>query len=192
MSRLLVAGCAFLLLGVLGTLGWYSVSAKGGDTEEKTFRNRNDRLVGIGALVPGFGGMYIDPARPDVLNVFMLDVYDEDQLAEVERAIGAEFPDTIPSEGIAAVQGDYSIGELKAWYDDVRAAIAESGLVGDGLVGTDLEEDKNRLEVAVDREELIPQVEELVADAEIPSGVVRITVRSRMRFISSEPDAQTV
>jgi hypothetical protein len=199
---LLLVVCVCLLSGVLAILGWqlsiHSVDAEGDDsgeqTEEETqaFRNRDDRLVDIGSLVPGFGGMYIDPANPGVLNVFMLNVDDEEQLAKVERAIDAEFPDAIPLGGIVVVQGQYSIGQLKVWYDDVRAALARSRLAGNGLVGTDLEEDKNRLEVAVDSEELIPQIEELAAEAGVPSGVVRVTVRSRFRFLSAEPDAQTV
>ena len=60
-------------------------------------------------------------------------------------------------------------------------ALGQSEMVRNGLTLTDLEEDKNRLEVGVKSPDLIPQVEKLVAGTGIPAGVVRITVRGPFR-----------
>lgn len=197
-----VAVFAFLPLVLLGVVGWQlgTNDAKAGDNgpiermpndnmgplsqdeeDRENFRSRDDLLVEIGVRVPGFGGMYIDPENPEMLNVFMLDVNDEEQLQVVEGEIRERFPDVIPEGGVYPVQGEYGITQLKVWYDDIRIAIGSSGLVDRGLVGTDLEEDKNRLEIAVEHPDLIGFVEELAEEAGIPPGVVRVTVRGPFR-----------
>ena len=209
-----IAAFAFLPLVLLGVLGWqlgtrdvtagdnaplerfpsHSGVSLGRDEEEhQDFRSRDDLLVEIGARVPGFGGMYIDPDSPETLNVFMLDTNDGEQLQAVEEEIQEKFPDAVPEGGIYPVQGEYGITQLKLWYDDIRKAIGTSGLVDGGLVGTDLEEDKNRLEIAVEHAELIGIIEELAAEEGIPPGVVRVTVRGPFRsFNGIALDAQTI
>ena len=47
----------------------------------------------------------------------------------------------------------------------MRPALTKSGLAGNGLVGTDLEEDKNRLEIAVKNEQYKSEAEVVVKDA---------------------------
>ena len=187
MNRLLlVVGTACLLVVALGVIGW-EVSAEGDGEEEEEeaqeFRNHDDRLVDIATIVPGFGGMYINTDNPNVLNVFLLDPDDEEQLAEVERAISEEFPNAIPLGGIVAAQGDYDIAQLKVWYDDVIAALVQSELRGN-LVATDLGEHNNQLEIRVDDEDVIPQVEDLVEGVGVPLGVVNVTIGKRFRFRS--------
>ena len=196
MNRLLlVVGAVFLLVAAQGVIGW-EVSAEGDGEEEEEeaqeFRNHNDRLVDIATIVPGFGGMYIDPDDPNVLNVFLLDPDDEKQLAEVEHAIGEEFPDAIPPGGIVAIQGDYDIRELKEWYDNAIAAVVQSELRGK-LVATDMGEHNNRLELTVDDENVIPRVNELVRDAGVPDGVVTVTIGEKFHFRSErDPSNKTV
>ncbi len=212
-THLRMAVLALLPLVLLGVVGWQlgSENAKAGDSgsvqrtpsddlrqfgqneeDPQDFRSRDDLLVEIGERVPGFGGMYIDPDRPEMLNVFMLDIHDEDQLQAVEEEIREKFPDAIPG-GIYPVEGEYGITQLKVWYDDIRMAIGSSELVDGGLVGTDLEEDKNRLEIAVEHSDLIAMVEELALEAGIPPGVVRVTVREPFRsFDGIDLGAQTI
>lgn len=149
-------------------------------------RTRDDRLVEVGKEVPGFGGMFLNPDNTDVLNVYLLDTENAEQEAAVEAAIKDVFPDAIPPGGIQVVQGQYNIIQLNAWYFDMRLALAKSGLVGKGLVGTDLEEDKNRLEIAVEGEEFRPKAEAAVEKAEIPREAVRITVRGPFRMLSTQ------
>ena len=73
---------------------------------------RNDRLVDIGNKVPGFGGMRLSPIDPAVLNVFLLNPEDEEQIDAVRDAISESFPGAIPPGGIQAVQGQYRILDL--------------------------------------------------------------------------------
>ena len=186
----LAAASAILLLGIIGVVGWplHIQGANAPDEppveerETRTFRDRDDKLAEIGTSVPGFGGMYLDPTNQSVLNVFLLDTADAAAAAEVQEAIAAKFPDAITPGGIAVVQGQYTINQLKSWYDDdLLPALGQSEMVRNGLTLTDLEEDKNRLEVGVKSPDLIPQVEKLVAGTGIPAGVVRITVRGPFR-----------
>ena len=65
-------------------------------------------------------------------------------------------------------------------------ALAQSGLVKNGLVGTDLEEDTNRLEIAVKGEEFRAKAEAAVEKAGIPLEVVRITVREPFRTLQAQ------
>ena len=205
---------AFLLLGGLGVLGWQvntdsagvegngpgeqeqqiagpAGQGEGNGEETEEFRDRNDRLVSIGESIPGFGGMYIDPVKPDVLNVFLLDTEDGEQQAEVAHAIEEEFPGAIPPGGIAVVQGDYGIAQLKFWYDDLRYALGQSELMFNGLTFTDLSEHNNRLTVGVSSEALIPRVEELAGEAGLPQGLVRVVVMGPFRQLNgSASDTQ--
>ena len=141
--------------------------------------------------VPGFGGMFLDADKPDILNVYLLDPADADQKA-VEDAINKVFPGAIPPGGIRVIEGQYSIIQLKAWYDDMRPALTKSGLAGNGLVGTDLEEDKNRLEIAVKNEQYKSEAEVVVKDAEIPLEAVRITVRKPFRMLELQSQSYTL
>ena len=157
-------------------------------------KNADDRLADIGVRVPGFGGMNIDPTNPSVLNVFFLDTTDEQQKTDAEYEINSKFPGTIPSGGIAVLQGQYSMSQLIAWYVEVLEAIPAVGLLVNGLLGTDLEEDKNRLEGAVENEEAVALVEIILARlSDVPRDAVRITIRGRFRFLSgSNSGSQTV
>ncbi len=212
---ILVVAFVFLLAGLTGAVSWQLASAEGdtpgqqvdemedvedvhdtqgvgpvGQVREETHRTADDRLVSIGATIPGYGGQYIDQANPDVLNVFLLDTDDEEQQrAAIEAAIRAEFPHAIPPGGIAIVQGDYSIIELKAWYDDVIFALASSGLVLNGMTFADLAEHANRIDIGVENEELASQVRELAAEADIPPDAIRVFVSEPVRFRNGPSNA---
>ena len=87
----------------------------------------------------------------------------------------------MPPRGIEAVQSEYNIIQLKKRYDDLRTALAKSGLVEEGLSITDMEEDKNLLEVGVESEQYFSAVQEAIDQAGGPPEVVRITARPRFK-----------
>ncbi|MCE2501130.1 MAG: hypothetical protein J4G13_09740 [Dehalococcoidia bacterium] len=138
----------------------------------------------VGVMVPGFGGLFFYPDQPDVLNVYLLDPEDAEQKAAVEDAINEVFPGAIPSGGIEVIEGKYSVVQLKAWYDDLRYALARSGLVGNGMILTDLHEGINGLEVVVEDERARAKVASIVEDAGIPPEVVRVTIGEPIREFS--------
>ena len=150
------------------------------DTDRKT---ANDRLADIGESMAGFGGMYIDSANPNVLNVFLLDTNDATQKEDAEDAIGNKFPGIIPSGGIVVVEGQYSMSQLTSWYVKVIEALTSANLDKSKLVGFDLEEDKNRVEIAVKDEDTVAVVEAALAGLDdVPRDAFRVTIRNGFRF----------
>ena len=195
MHRLLVFGFVFLLLAAVFTDSPYPVTpstmvhweATADDEEEEIepheqVRTHNDQLVDIGTIVPGFGGMYLDPEDPDVLNVYMLDTEDEAQLAEVERLLRLEFPDGVPAR-VRAIQGDYSIVQLWGWYHDAVYAVLQSEY-RDSWTSNDLAEHSNRIRISIDDEDAIPHVERIILESVegLPAGAVRVVYGERLKF----------
>lgn len=142
-------------------------------------------MVDIGKEVPGFGGLRLDPHNPDVLKVFLLDPDGPKHKEAVEDAIMEIIPGALPHGGIQAVQGQHSILELKEWYDEVRATIARSEWIVEGLSLTDLEEDPNRIAIGVVSEKYVREMESTLAETSIPSEAVRIAVRERFGELQS-------
>ena len=137
----LVATSAIVLLGILGVVAWQldirSANAQDeppvGEEETRTYRDRDDKLAEIATSAPGFGGMYLDPTDQNVLNVFLLDTTDPQKVSNVQEAITAKFPDAVPPGGVVVVQGQYTITQLKSWYDDdLLPALGESEAVRNG------------------------------------------------------------
>ena len=127
--------------------------------------------------------MYIDPANPNVLNVFLLDTDDATQKENAGNAIRDKFPGSIPSGGIVAVEGQYSMSDLSSWYEQVILALASSNVDRSKLVGFDLEEDKNRVEIAVKDEDTVAVVEATIAGLDdVPREAIRVTIRSGWTF----------
>ncbi len=175
-------------VGVAAALLWQldpgAANARSDDDGEDAtpvVKTQDDHLRDIAAAVPDFGGLYFDQSNPDVLKVFMLDTDDAAKKGRVRSAIEEAFPDSVPSAGIEVVQGQYGMTQLGGWYDDLRTRLASSALMPDGLAMTDLEEDRNRIEVGVTDESLVSKVNEVVSAAGIPSGAVRVTVRPRVQ-----------
>ena len=157
--------------------------------EDPTRKSADDKLAEIGNTVPGFGGMFIDPANPNVLRVFLTDTENTTQKDNAETAIREKFPGSVPSGGVVAVQGQYTLSQLTDWYKKVIEAVVSSNLDTSKLVGTDLEEDKNRVEIAVKDEAAVAVVEAAIAGlADVPRDAVRITIRGGFRFRTSVQD----
>ena len=157
--------------------------------EDPTRKSADDKLAEIGNTVPGFGGMFIDPANPNVLRVFLTDTENTTQKDNAETAIREKFPGSVPSGGVVAVQGQYTLSQLTDWYKKVIEAVVSSDLDTSKLVGTDLEEDKNRVEIAVKDEAAVAVVEAAIAGlADVPRDAVRITIRGVFQFRTSVQD----
>ena len=147
------------------------------------YKTPDDKLAEIGVEVPGFGGMFRDPDNSDVLKVFMLDTTGQAQKADLADELSEKFPSAIRSGGIEVIQGQYSMSQLSAWYKEVLRAIGTGGIVGNGFVMSDLEEDKNRIEIGVDSEEAVATVEGILSGLpDVPREAVRVTIRSRMEW----------
>ena len=188
---------AIVLLVGADVLGWQATAAvheshgegssvPGEDSLPSS--TRDDKLLAIAEEVPGFGGVYVDPDQQEVLYVYLQNPDDTEQVTLVQELIEEKFPGTVPESGIQAIQGDYSIIQLNMWYDDLRSALAATDLMEEGLSMTDMEEDKNLLEVGVESNEYVSAVQKAVAEAGVPVEVVRITVRPRFQGLPTLRD----
>ncbi len=98
--------------------------------------------------VPGFGGFFINPAKPDRLQVFLIDP--ERSTDAVKASLSTHLKD-YPSFDLGKVdilQGQYGFAQLQAWQDRLTTEV----LPLPGVVYIDNQEGKNRVEIGIEIE----------------------------------------
>jgi hypothetical protein len=135
----------------------------------------DDLLLRVDEQVPGFGGMFID--SDGRLAVYLLDV---SQLAVTRAAIESVFgSNRVPAAGVRAVQGQYSVSQLKAWSE--RAA----GLLRTpGVTVVDLDEGKNRVMVGIEAADRMRVVSRALSSLRVPRDAVVIQVTGPIRPVN--------
>ena len=129
-----------------------------------------DPMARITERVPGFGGAFRDTDR----NIVYIYLQDASMKAEAERALTEEFgPDFLAGREVRVLEGDYSMDHLDAWYRTLSGAVSQVP----GIVYTDLDEGKNRIEIVMyprrgGREEM----EAAIATVDVPRGAIVIEV----------------
>ena len=127
----------------------------------------NDLLYCVWLVEPRFGGMSVDQSVSSVLRVLLTgddstDAAADRVLAEVNRLWNREFT------GTTVANADYTIGELKGWFDTVAANFHEQ------MTGVDLDEYANRITVMVaDLDADQDTVAEYVAGLGVPAEAVQ-------------------
>ena len=129
-----------------------------------------DPMARIAERVPGFGGAFRDSDQ----NIVYIYLQDASMKAEAERALTEEFgPDFLAGREVRVLEGDYSMDHLDAWYRTLSGAVSQVP----GIVYTDLDEGKNRIEIGMyprrwGREEM----EAALATVDVPRGAVVIEI----------------
>ena len=138
-------------------------------------------LARVAEQWPGFGGYYLDrgtrkPPHWYTAYVYMLDACQHEaaelavkQLVDPER-LGEDI------FGVYAVEADYSIVQLGRWYEYV------SGLTDPGLVVTDIDESRNRLEIRVVDDAAAQRVEEKLKELPVPREAVAVRIREPVKL----------
>ena len=85
----------------------------------------------------------------------------------IEEVFGRQ---RIPESGVRVLQGQYSIAQLKQWYDPMYMSV----LTIPGVTATDLLEGRNRLWIGVENMDLQWKVEEELGSLDIPREAVII------------------
>ena len=112
-------------------------------TAREALRNiLKDPMARIAERVPGFGGAYRDPDQ----NIVYIYLQDASMQEEAERALTEEFgSDFLAGREVQVLKGDYSMDHLDTWYRTLSGAISQVP----GIVYTDLDEGKNRIEIVM-------------------------------------------
>ena len=101
-----------------------------------------DPMARIAERVPGFGGAFRDTDR----NIVYIYLQDASMKAEAERALTEEFgPDFLAGREVRVLEGDHSMDHLDAWHRTLSGAVSQVP----GIVYTDLDEGKNRIEIVM-------------------------------------------
>jgi hypothetical protein len=127
----------------------------------------DDLLVLVEKMAPGFGGMFVD--SDGRLAVYLLDT---NQLPAAHSAILSVFGrDHVPAAGVRAIQGQYTVSQLKAWTKRARDLLRMSG-----VTMVDLDDAKNRVTVGIENRSRRRQVEQRLSALDIPRKAVLIEV----------------
>jgi hypothetical protein len=134
--------------------------------------SQDDLFVRVEEGAPGFGGMFI--GADGRLAVYLVDPATVAAArAAIEEVFGA---DRVPTAGIRALQGQFTISELKAWTESARGVFEHADVT---LI--DLDEAKNRVTIGVADDSQVNAVERAISSLGIPREAVIIEPLQRIR-----------
>lgn len=134
----------------------------------------DDLLVRVEERVPGFGGMFVDSEGGLVVYL-----RDPGQLPAARSAIEAVFGSgRVPSTGLRAARGRYSVSQLKAWTERAGPILTLPG-----VTMLDLDEAKNRVGIGVADTSRIRAVQQELSSLGIPREAVVIQVTESIRAL---------
>ncbi|MBI4475648.1 MAG: hypothetical protein HY654_00655 [Acidobacteria bacterium] len=140
--------------------------------ERSTMESYDDLLVRVEERAPGFGGMFI--GQDGRLAVYL---FDPSQLAAARSAIEAVFgAQRVPAAGLRALQGRYTVSQLKRWTERAAGMLEMSG-----VTMVDLDEAKNRVAIGLEDDSRTPTVEQALVSLGIPREAVVIEVTGQIR-----------
>ena len=129
-----------------------------------------DPMARIADRVPGFGGVFRDPST----NIVYIYLQDASMLEEAKRVLTEEFgADFLEGNEVEILEGEYSMAHLARWYRALNNVIGRVP----GIVFTDLDEGKNRIEIVMQpRRGAREEMEAAIALVDVPRGAVVIDV----------------
>ncbi len=130
----------------------------------------NRDLPLAGDEVPGFGGAFLAPDDESIANVYMLDASDEEGAWRALRVVMGGRVDEI--RDLVILQGDYALADLDRWYQVGMDAVWQVP----GVVFTDLDEGRNRINIGVLDEAAADRVREAWLAEGLPPGALIIEV----------------
>ena len=137
---------------------------------EALLNSLKDPMARIAERVPGFGGALRDPSQ----NIVYIYLQDASMQEDAENVLTEVFgPDFLAGREVRVLEGEYSMAHLDAWYKTMMAVVSQVP----GIVYTDLDEAKNRIEIVMyprrgGREEM----EAALATVDVPRGAIVIDV----------------
>jgi hypothetical protein len=128
---------------------------------------------GIGEVVPGFGGIFLDPNDNSIAYVYMVDPSQRDLAKEAARIMLGHQRFEQQIREVRVVKADYSISQLNEWYGRMWNVVHTV----EGVSWTDLNEGKNRIAIGmIARLGARQEMEALLTSLGIPLEAVIIQV----------------
>ena len=148
------------------------------ESEESSFEANSretidDLFLKVALKYPGFGGMYIDDSN-DLLYVYLKSGELDEVVTELHTVFGK---DRLPQKA-QVLQGTYGFLELKKWYDQ----FVPYALQIPGVITTDIDEAKNRINIGVESPEAKVAVEKKLTEFTIPKGAINIVQEGAIKF----------
>jgi len=127
----------------------------------------DDLLLQVDKQAQGFGGMFVD--SDGRLAVYVLNTT---RLAATRAAIESVFGSNhIPAAGIRAIQGQYSISQLKTWTERASRLLSVPG-----VTIVDMDERRNRVVVGIDGDDRRRTVSRELSSLKVPPNAVLLEV----------------
>lgn len=185
-ARALQDALVFMLAATTLGAGFFAgarvVAGQEKSQEESAMETHDDLLVRVEEKAPGFGGMFI--GQDGRLAIYLLD---PSQLAAARSAIEAVFgAQQVPPAGVRALQGQYTVSQLKRWTERATELLAMSG-----VTMVDLDEAKNRVAIGLDDDSRTTAVEQALRSLGIPRAAVVIEVTGQIRPLE-RPESQKI
>jgi hypothetical protein len=153
------------------------IATQAGSGEQKPMETYDDLLVRVEERASGFGGMFID--KDGRLAIYLLE---PSQLLAASAAIEAVFgSDRIPAAGVRALQGQYTVSQLKRWTE--RAAVV---FESPGVTAIDLDEARNRVMIGVEDDSRTRAVERALSQLDVPREAFVIQVTKQIKPLGPE------
>ena len=175
-STKLFAAVVVLVLLIAG-VSYTDAQETGENLNLNNHKNSNDLLADIASTVPEFGGFYLSKDdNGDVLNIYLTENQSNtEKQSDAREAVEDKFG-TDTSARLNIIDGDYTMTQLQTWYSSMRNDVwAHSD-----VVATDLEEQSNRLEIAIVDLTKTSEIQAILTKLNIPHAAVNITQRGRV------------
>ena len=143
--------------------------------ERSRMETHDDLLLRVERMAPGFGGMFIEVDGR--LAVYLLDT---SQVSAARSAIEAVFGPSLTAGGVRAVQGQYTVSQLKAWSERASAVVFDVP----GVTMVDLNEAKNRVTIGVEDDSRTQTVDDVLSSLKIPPEAVLIQVTGQINPVN--------
>jgi len=134
----------------------------------------DDLFMQIGAMVPAFGGVYVDPDT-NTMYVYMVPGQSGD-MSDLETAMNSVLgPDMPQEQNVVSLQGQYTFVQLKTWQESLDPEV----LVMSGVVSTGINHATNQLEIGVVNNQVAAQVSAEVAAYGVPAQAVSVVIEAQ-------------
>lgn len=125
-------------------------------------------------VVPGFGGLFIDPRDIRIVYVYMLD---PSQQEAAELAVRCILRRGRPAE-VRVLQGKYSLGQLRGWFQQAQRALWPI----DYVFSSEIDQKRNRIAFRVGTSYAAQQAREALAKTSVPGEAVVFDVAVQNRL----------